>query len=65
MGTGIVDPEAPGKSKAADEERIRWFLDDRAKALCPKDVHGATSGYAPDVLTFDIAPPLHHQGVKK
>ena len=38
--------------------RIRALIDDQAKAIRAKDVNGSVSGYAPDVLVFDVVNPL-------
>ena len=46
----------------ANETQIRDLIDERTKAVCTKDSVGATSGIAPDVLTFDVVNPLQHSG---
>ena len=46
----------------ANETQIRDLIDERTKAVCTKDSVGATSGIAPDVLTFDVVNPLQHIG---
>ncbi len=48
-------------SKVTDEAQIRQLLDDWAKALCAKDVDGVKSNYAPEIVSFDIAPPLRQR----
>lgn len=48
--------------KAADEGQIRQLIEDWAKALRARDVDGVMSCYAPDIVTFDIAPPLQCRG---
>jgi uncharacterized protein (TIGR02246 family) len=53
---------ATGKNKAADDDQIRQLIDGWAKALRAKDINGVISNYAPDVLTFDIVPPLQYLG---
>ena len=50
------------KNKAIDEAQIRQLIDGWAKALRAKDVNGVMFGYASDVLTFDIVPPLQYLG---
>jgi PhnB protein len=40
------------------EAQIRALIDDWAKALRAKDVDGVLAHYAPDSVTFDLAPPL-------
>jgi uncharacterized protein (TIGR02246 family) len=49
-------------SKAASEAQIREQLEDWARAVCAKDIEGVMSHYAPDILLFDLAPPLQYIG---
>ena len=50
----------PGEaSEAAD---IRRFMDGWMRAVRAKDVDGVMSHYAPDILSFDLAPPLQYWG---
>jgi len=49
-------------SRSADEARIRESIESWMKALRAKDVDGVMSHYTPDILTFDLAPPLQHVG---
>jgi uncharacterized protein (TIGR02246 family) len=49
---------------STDEARIRQLLDDRARALHAKDAAGVASVYAPDVMWFDLAPPLRYVGAE-
>jgi ketosteroid isomerase-like protein len=51
------------KNKAIDEAQIRQLIDGWAKALRAKDINGVMSHYAPEILVFDIAPPLPYKGV--
>jgi hypothetical protein len=46
--------------RAANEIQIRTVIDDRTKALGGKDRIRATSGFAPDILTFDVVSPLQN-----
>lgn len=41
-----------------DEFEIYALLADRAEAIRAKDIQGSIAAYAPDVLKFDLAPPL-------
>jgi ketosteroid isomerase-like protein len=50
-------------SEAINEAQIRTIIDDRAKAVRTRDVNGAVSHYAPDVLSFDVVNPLQHIGL--
>ena len=49
-------------SKASDEAQIRQLVDSWVQALRAKDVNGVMSHYAPDILVFDLAPPLQYRG---
>lgn len=51
------------KSSAATEEaQIRQRLESWAKAVRAKNLDALMSHYAPDVVVFDIAPPLQYKG---
>jgi ketosteroid isomerase-like protein len=50
------------RSTSADEARIRECIASWTRALRAKDVDGVMSHYTPDILTFDLAPPLQHEG---
>ena len=56
MTTGIAN------SKTPDEPHIRALIDDRAKAIRDKNVNGAISSIAPDILSFDVVNPLQQMG---
>lgn len=49
-------------TKATAEAEIRELVNCWMKALRAKDINGLMSNYAPDVLTFDIVPPLQYRG---
>ena len=44
------------------EALIRQRVEDLAKALNAKDIEGVMSLYAPDLVSFDIVPPLWYVG---
>ena len=44
------------------EASIRQRLQAWAKAVSAKDIDGAMSLYAPDIVSFDITPPLSYTG---
>jgi uncharacterized protein (TIGR02246 family) len=48
---------------ASDETQIRQLIEQWGKALYAKDLPTLLSFYAPDILTFDIVPPLQAQGI--
>jgi PhnB protein len=49
-------------SKTKDTAEIRALLEERIVALRDKDADLALSGYAADVVSFDLAPPLRYIG---
>src|SRR5688572_18449276 len=51
------------KPKTA-EAAIRAVFAQYAKALHAKDVDAVMACYAPDVVAFDLAPPLAHRGAE-
>jgi PhnB protein len=50
----------PKNPEATHEAEIRQVIDDWTQALHDKDIDRLWSHYAPDILSFDIAPPLQH-----
>src|SRR5215510_7287876 len=51
------------QSTARDEAQIRQRIEQWGQALYAKDLNTLMSYYAPDILTFDILPPLQYQGI--
>jgi uncharacterized protein (TIGR02246 family) len=50
-------------SRRADEEAtIRKLIDGFVKAIRAKDIDGVMSVFGPEVVSFDISPPLRHGG---
>ena len=49
-------------SKATEESQIRKLIDDRVNAVRARDIKGATSGIAPDIVVFDVVDPLQRLG---
>ena len=47
-------------SKAQDE--VSALVEEWAKSLRAKSVESAMAHYAPDIVTFDLAPPLQYAG---
>jgi uncharacterized protein (TIGR02246 family) len=50
------------ETKNNDEAAIQRLLDDAIRALHDKNIEGIMSIYAPEVVSFDIAPPLQYKG---
>jgi uncharacterized protein (TIGR02246 family) len=48
--------------KATGERQIGALIDSLATAIRAKDVEALMSYYAPDVLAFDLLPPLQYRG---
>ena len=48
--------------KAISEREVHVVMDEMANAIRAKDVDALMAHYAPDVLTFDLLPPLQYQG---
>jgi uncharacterized protein (TIGR02246 family) len=44
------------------EALIRQRVDDWTKAIRAKDIDGVMSFYAPNIVSFDIVPPLRYTG---
>ncbi len=49
-------------SKAIDEAQLRQLLDGWVKAVHTKNINKIMSYYTPDILLFDLAPPLEYRG---
>ena len=50
--------------RVTDEANIRQRIDKLVEALRAMDLEGVMSLYAPDIVSFDIVPPLRHVGAK-
>ena len=50
--------------QAIDETLIRQRVGKLTEALCAMDLEGVMSIYAPDLVSFDIGPPLKHVGAE-
>ena len=49
-------------NKTEDEAAIRALIDGFVKAIRAKDITGVMAVFAPDVVSFDLGPPLRHGG---
>lgn len=52
-------------AKSTNEAEIRGLIEARAKAVREKDVDAFISEFAPDVVMFNLAPPLQIKGTDK
>jgi PhnB protein len=50
------------RTNATNEAQIRAVIDAWTHALRAKDVGGVLAHYSPDVVQFDMAPPLEYAG---
>jgi uncharacterized protein (TIGR02246 family) len=51
-----------GRTKS--EAEIRDLIDGFARAIRARDIDGVMSVFAPEVVSFDLGPPLQHGGGK-
>jgi ketosteroid isomerase-like protein len=49
-------------SRTQDEAAIRGIIEDYRRALHVKDADALTAHHAPDILSYDLAPPLATRG---
>jgi uncharacterized protein (TIGR02246 family) len=49
---------------AVDEAEIRQRIDKLVQAIRAMDLEGVKPIYAPDIVSFDIVPPLQHVGAE-
>jgi ketosteroid isomerase-like protein len=61
---GLRSPALSGKEEAMAEALIRQRVEDAVKALNAKDIDGVMSLYAPNIVSFDIVPPLRYVGAE-
>ena len=50
--------------RATNEADIRRRIDKMVNAIRAMDLEGVKSIYAPDIVSFDIEPPLQHLGAE-
>ena len=48
--------------KKNDEATIRGLIEDGTKLVRDKNIEGVMSLYAPEVVSFDLVPPLRYRG---
>ena len=49
-------------SRTGEEAAIQSLLDNFVKSIRAKDINGVMSIFSPDVVSFDLGPPLQHGG---
>jgi uncharacterized protein (TIGR02246 family) len=60
----IAIGSALNTQRPTDEAEIRRRMGQWAKAIGAMDVERVMSMYAPDVVSFDLEPPLHYEGTE-
>jgi uncharacterized protein (TIGR02246 family) len=50
------------ETRTKSEAAIRELIDGFVKAIRAKDIEGVMSVFAPEVVSFDLGPPLQHGG---
>jgi ketosteroid isomerase-like protein len=60
-GSRVADPTTEA-AMASTQSEVRALLDRRSEAIRAKDIERLMSVYAPDVVYFDLVPPLKYVG---
>jgi uncharacterized protein (TIGR02246 family) len=47
-----------------DEQQIRQMMADQETAMRARDAERLVARYAPEIVSFDLAPPLQHRGAE-
>jgi uncharacterized protein (TIGR02246 family) len=50
-------------NRTGEEAEIRQLIDGFQRAIRAKDLSGVLSVYAPDIVSFDLVPPMQHVGI--
>jgi uncharacterized protein (TIGR02246 family) len=50
------------QEQTTDELRIRQLVDGLARAIRARDIGAVMAPFSPDVISFDVRPPLQHGG---
>lgn len=56
------NPMTSEENTTKNEAAIRELIDGFVKAIRAKDMNGVMSVFAPEVVSFDLGPPLQHGG---
>jgi uncharacterized protein (TIGR02246 family) len=64
LANGSRRLETMAIQRPTDEANIRQRIDRWLEALRAMDLEAVMSLYAPDIVSFDIVPPLRHVGAK-
>ena len=58
------DPVSASANRTADEAAIRELVENWASAVRTKNLNGILANHSPDMLMFDVPPPLQSQGIE-
>jgi ketosteroid isomerase-like protein len=61
-GGGLVAVPGMEEAMASTESEVRALLDSRSEAIRLKDIDRLMSLYSPDIVYFDLVPPLRYAG---
>jgi uncharacterized protein (TIGR02246 family) len=53
-----------GKSRAIDESEISDVVENWAKAVRTRNLDGILANHSPDMLMFDVPPPVQSKGIE-
>jgi len=53
-----------GRKRTTDEAAIRELIESWASAVRARDFHGILANHSPDILMFDVPPPLASKGLE-
>ena len=59
-GASTSNPMTVKENRANNDVAIRELIDGFVKAIRAKDINGVMSVFAPEVISFDLGPPLQH-----
>jgi uncharacterized protein (TIGR02246 family) len=50
--------------RTADEDAIRDLVENWARAVRTKNLNGILANHSPDILMFDVPPPIQSKGIE-
>ena len=56
------NPMSLEQNRTKNEADIRRLIERVVEAICAKDLNGVMAVFSPDVVSFDLGPPLQHGG---
>jgi uncharacterized protein (TIGR02246 family) len=64
-GSGATQPQTIVTTEeimTTNEAEIRELIDGSVRAISARDIDGVMSVYAPELVAFDVVPPLQYEG---